>query len=253
MKKLLPISVIAIFAVAPTFADNITASSTCTNGVLGTYTGPANIEANFDPNTINTTWYSNGTAMTVDSAYQTCTYAAPLTPPTPAPRAGYEFNGWKIRPECKIPSSLVSNNGSSYAAKNFNDNNDGSVATYGINQPGEWGVSWENGDKVLGKALCSAHSGDNHNYTWSGTSSEWASDETTLTSASGEAKYCWCRVTDYMPSSDEQCSFSSPQWVLDYVDGSSRGCTNYCARYCAYRAQTLTVFRTPLFTGLVAQ
>ncbi|MBR4626022.1 MAG: hypothetical protein IKO56_10865, partial [Alphaproteobacteria bacterium] len=64
MKKLLPISVIAIFAVAPTFADNITDASTCTNGVLGTYTGPADIEANFDPNTINTTWYSNGTQLT---------------------------------------------------------------------------------------------------------------------------------------------------------------------------------------------
>ena len=122
IKQIVPICFTLSFIIFPnfTFADNITASSTCTNGVLGTYTGPADIEANFDPNTINTTWYSNGTQLTGNNIPATCTYDNALIPPTPADRPGYTFGGWSvIVPPCEIPSSLVSNDGGSKGYKDL--------------------------------------------------------------------------------------------------------------------------------------
>ena len=243
MKKLLPISVIAIFAVAPTFADNITASSTCTNGVLGTYTGPADIEANFDPNTINTTWYNNGTAMTVDSAYQTCTYAAPLTPPTPADRPGYVFNGWRLK-LCLIPSSLASTNGSSYGYQNDRTGADGAdsgnTSDYGLTEDNTWGLTWSSGDKVVGEAICSQTSGT------------WATAGTPDTTGAGTTQYCWCRATGYIASGESQCNLSSPSWVV-ISNWSVSGCAHDCAKYCEHYVQINSGFRAAVFTGLVAE
>ena len=248
MKKLLPISVIAIFAVAPTFADNITASSTCTNGVLGTYTGPANIEANFDPNTINTTWYSNGTAMSGNGVPSSCTYAAPLTPPTPEDRPGYVFGGWKLK-RCEVPGTLVSTNGSSRYAYGWSGgagfcyiNNRGaedncSDANFSDMTVYEWKVKWANGDAVIGESVLTNNAGVQG---YIGTPD---------TSTSGGK--CWCRAKSYIQNGSELCNFVSASWVF-YGDDSSSGCARSCALYVQsdiYNAN----FRQTVFTGLVAQ
>ena len=225
-----------------TFADNITAVSTCTNGVLGTYTGPADIEANFDPNTINTTWYSNGTQLTGNNIPATCTYDNALTPPTPAPRAGYVFGGWTLKPPpCEIPSTDVSNNGNAYASKRLNGGGDityggATAATYGITEPGEWGVSWSNGDKVTGVALCSQTSGG-----------------TPYETGSGDSRYCWCKATHYTANNAQQCSLSSPSWVyyLSYL--SAAECASGCAVNCAYTVMYGSSLRAALFAGNIAQ
>ena len=235
MKKLLPISVIAIFVVAPTFADNITASSTCTNGVLGTYTGPADIEANFNPNTINTTWYSNGTQLTGNNIPATCTYDNALIPPTPEDRPGYVFGGWSVIVPCLVPASLIGNNASAF---------------YGqrpmVDYIGSWNTSWSNGDKVVGEAICSGHYGNNHNDQYGGDSADWISTEEVLLNAEGEKKYCWCKATSGNTGNGFQ-SVASSSWVFSNDYGGADDCANDCAVLCAYRVFDNADFRRAVF------
>ena len=179
IKQIGPICFLSIISISPTFAYTLIPTPvSCDNSVLNTTTGPASLEANYTANTIGTTWYSDGVQLTVDNAATSCTYDTAMTLPTNPTKPGYEFNGWKIRIQFNIPSTDVSNNGNAYAAKRLNGGRDytnggDTAATYGITQPGEWGVSWSNGDKVTGVALCSQTSG-----TWAttGTPDETGSD-----------------------------------------------------------------------------
>ena len=238
IKQIVPICFTLSFIIFPnfTFADNITASSTCTNGVLGTYTGPADIEANFDPNTINTTWYSNGTQLTGNNIPATCTYDNALTPPTPEDRPGYVFGGWSvIVPPCEIPSSLVSNDGGSKGYKNDSTSPFGAyslnTSDYGLTQDNTWGVTWSNGDKVVGEAICSQTSGT------------WATAGTPDTTGAGTTKYCWCRATGYIASGSSQCSLSSSSWVFNRDRGSADSCAHNCAGNCAGYVYDTSDFR----------
>ena len=165
-----------------------------------------------------------------------------MTLPTNPTKPGYEFNGWKIRIQCNIPLTDVSTNGNARASKRLSDGiiwtNGGATAeTYGLEQPGEWGVSWSNGDKVTGVALCSQTNGM---YRRTGTP-----DET----GSGETKYCWCKATHYTANNAQQCSLSSPSWVLASVGD----CAGLCASSCANVIQDDSVFRAALFGSNVAQ
>ena len=250
MKKLLSASIIAIAFALPAFADTPTlipaTNPGCNQAVLNTTEGSAALEAIYTPNTIGTTWYSDGVQLEVDSAATSCTYDTEMTLPTNPTKAGYEFNGWKIRIPCNIPSTDVSNNGNAYAAKRLNggtDNTSGGVtaATYGLEQPGEWGVSWANGDKVTGVVLCSQTSGT---YLHTGTP-----DET----GSGETKNCWCKATHYTANNAQQCSLSSPAWVFYYGSGSAANCADLCASYCANDVRNGSALRAALFGSNVAQ
>ena len=70
----------------------------CTNSTLDKYTGTANAEIDWQPNTINVTWFDGDTQLDVPSNAQSCVYDGTLTvPPAPAARPGYTFNGWKVR------------------------------------------------------------------------------------------------------------------------------------------------------------
>ena len=149
-------------------------------------------------------------------------------------------------PACTIPSTDVSNAPNAYAAKRLNGGTDytyggATAATYGITQPGEWGVSWSNGDKVTGVALCSQTSGTYQN---TGTP-----DET----GSGETKYCWCKATHYTANSAQQCSLSSPSCVFYGDRGAVSYCAGHCADNCATGVLNGSAFRAAVFTGLVAQ
>ncbi len=160
--------------------------------------------------------------------------------------------------QCLIPSSLVSTNGSARAAKSLDGTGDdmlgGATAeTYGLTEPGQWGVSWSNGDKVVGEAKCSALPGNNHNMQWGGNSADWTATESELTNESGESQYCWCRATGYIASGAEQCSLSSPAWVFILNHVSAANCATDCAKRCAYRVHAYSSFRPALFGGLVAE
>ena len=81
----------------PTFATGISgASAPCDNATLAKYTGTADIEINWEPNTINLNWYDGDTKLTVANSAQSCVYDSTLTVPQQPTKPGYTFNGWKV-------------------------------------------------------------------------------------------------------------------------------------------------------------
>ena len=138
----------------------------------------AALEPDFHANTINTTWYSNGEQLTGNNIPGTCTYDAALTPPTPAPRAGYVFNGWTLRvpaapvvTDCGISELSHNIDYSAYAAKRLDGGDDftsggATAATYGITQAGEWGVTLSYG-KITGVSSCNSSIPETYTY-WYG-------------------------------------------------------------------------------------
>ena len=170
-----------------------------------------------------------------------------MTLPTNPTKPGYEFNGWKLYvPPCLIPSTDVSNAPNAYAAKKLNGGSDitnggATAATYGITDPGEWGVSWSNGDKVTGVALCSQTDGT---YATTGTP-----DET----GSGTTRYCWCKATHYTANNAQQCSLSAPAWVFYSYYYSVAECAYDCAYYCSSLLLSNSVIRAAVLGPYVAQ
>ena len=258
LKQIGTICFLTIFFISPTFADDeptlIPTPASCNNSVLNTTEGSAALEAIYTPNTIGTTWYSDGEQLEVGDAATSCTYDTAMTLPDNPTKAGYEFNGWKII-RCNIPSTDVSGPPNAYAAKRLSGDDvawgGATAATYGLTERGQWGASWSNGDKVTGVALCSAESGNDHGHQWGGNSSDWTSDETTLTSATGEPLYCWCKATHYTDSGSSQCPLSSLAWVFQhYYPG---GCWYNCALDCATSLRNFSNFRVALLGRYVAQ
>ena len=75
-----------------------TASAPCTNNTLETYSGNSNLSADWQPNTINLTWYNEQEKLTVQQSAQSCVYDGTLSIPATQPtRVGYTFAGWKVR------------------------------------------------------------------------------------------------------------------------------------------------------------
>ena len=86
----------------PVYATGIAPSDTgdnmCIYNVLNTYTGPANLTAGWQANTIQLKWYNGDQQLNVQSAANNCTYDSGLTIPSTAPtKTGYTFAGWKIK------------------------------------------------------------------------------------------------------------------------------------------------------------
>ena len=71
-------------------------SAPCDNDTLNKYTGTANVEINWEPNTINLNWYNGDEKLTVANNAQSCVYDGTLTVPTQPTKPGYTFNGWKV-------------------------------------------------------------------------------------------------------------------------------------------------------------
>ncbi|MFQ6704511.1 MAG: InlB B-repeat-containing protein, partial [Alphaproteobacteria bacterium] len=76
---------------APAFSY-VTNSSQCDNDVLSTYTGPANLTANWQGNNISVTWYNGDTEYDSNQ----CTYGGELDVPTAPTKTGYTFKGWRV-------------------------------------------------------------------------------------------------------------------------------------------------------------
>ena len=263
IKQIVPICFTLSFIIFPnfTFADNITASSTCTNGVLGTYTGPADIEANFAPNTINTIWYSNGTQLTGNNIPATCTYDNALIPPTPAARPGYVFGGWIAKSGCNLSNVSFMNNGDydtypAWGAYVSNDNTrgymsdwqwtEGTTGPTGLTEPGTW-VAHMGNTTVFGTSYCSAknvggHGYNDYNYYYGDNPSDWFATYGELTNASGPKQYCWCKATRYTIDGESSCPVTTSNWVFygpvyDYQHyqlgmTNEEACANSCSLYC---------------------
>ena len=84
------------------FATDVSGGEMCDTDVLNTDTGPVNLRAEFEPETINLKWYNGDTHLTVPNASNTCTYDDAISLPTNPTKPGYKFNGWKAIPGTRV-------------------------------------------------------------------------------------------------------------------------------------------------------
>ena len=239
MKKLLLPSIIAMLAV-PAFADTVTTlpnNAVCNETNLGTSSGTADIEVAWEANTITTQWYTGYGENTVAASATTCTYDGTINLPQTNPtRAGYAFNGWKLRQQCSFSNLNTSSNGTASAARELDGSNTSStggatVSTYGLSSAGDWGVTFSNG-YATGISFCSDASGGSN-----------------PGSTSGE--HCWCKATAYTLNGGTSCQVtqSHNSWVevpVAAIEGIS-SCVNFCAGQCAANARTSSSYRLAMF------
>ena len=252
MKRLLIILSLFIFTI-DSFATGISGgtSAPCDNDTLNKYTGTANVEINWEPNTINLTWFNGDTELNVASASQTCTYDGVITvPPAPPQKLGYTFNGWKI-PKIDF----------------------GTIPT---TQPGieRWSIGWyeneiycvhdDTGTGVFPHVSCESDNNFNelqphewktrHNhgdiYGVSGCSEDIGQDWKPGTPTIGSGQYCWCKAIGYKFANTTLIYLSLYNlpflYAYDYTD--DRQCQVYCAFRCSRSAETGSNFRRNLFT-----
>ena len=101
MNKKILIPVLTAVLVCPAFAE-ITNNATCNTTNLGqsNNNSTANVEANWNANTININWYNGDTRV----AQNTCTYDGSITLPTEPTKPGYTFAGWRLRNAPAVPN-----------------------------------------------------------------------------------------------------------------------------------------------------
>ncbi|MCQ2568192.1 MAG: InlB B-repeat-containing protein, partial [Alphaproteobacteria bacterium] len=153
-------------------------------------------------NSISLTWDGGGTPSS-------CTYGSTFDVPTPTPREGYVFTGWRVNQAagCSLSgldpsigtdwdethtrwkpiSSLGYTMADEFGTENSSDLNSG-----------EWVVTFDYGT-VKGMAICRSIDGS------------WA---TPGTPSDTDGKYCWCSATNYTPNGGNQCNVASPSWVF---------------------------------------
>ncbi|MFQ6727488.1 MAG: hypothetical protein ACLRFF_04015 [Alphaproteobacteria bacterium] len=217
----------------------VTDSSQCDNDVLSTYTGPANLTANWQGNNISVTWYNDDTQYASNS----CTYGGNLTMPSSIPtKTGYTFKGWRVKPaQCSL-SGLDPSIGTSWDAtharwKQIYPTDGYTMAdAFGTENSsdlnnGEWAVTFSYGT-VNGMAKCSNTNGS---YATPGTPSDT------------DGKYCWCQATNYTPNEGNQCNVASPSWVFRSAYESASECAFDCAGSCVYIVINYAFFRRAVF------
>ena len=244
----------------------MTNSSQCDNDVLSTYSGSANLTANWQGNPITVTWYNDDTQYASNS----CTYGGNLTMPSSIPqKTGYTFRGWRVKQgnsggqqaqQCTFASSVCGLTGGQvdsisyyddwdetdgYAAYDFNStylhsNGNPRYASYS-GEPGDWLTLDENDGLVRGIASCNSTAPNTTLVHWYlGVSDQavysYANSDVmrpgNAFSKSNTGRYCWCKMTSYTPSGGETCNTSNSCWV--YLRGGT-DCGDYggCAIQCA--------------------
>jgi hypothetical protein len=277
MKKITLTSILALCMACPAMAniDKDASSATCDNATIGTTTGPANLQADWTANTINLKWYNGENEIEIanNAAQKTCTYDRSITlPDTPTSPAGYTFGGWKVRIPTFDLSSLaqyINTNGSAYYAHGWAFNADycfaygdgtvgGSGAQVCTSEPGisdlalyEWKTVFAYGT-IRGEVYCSGKSGNNHNKQWGGNSSDWIATESELTSADGDKKNCWCKLTGFDAKGDgTYSSVGASSWVfkgnISYDRGDATDCPRYCAKDCGSALKSYSAFREAMY------
>jgi len=219
------------FFIIPTFATEINNPATCDSGTLSTDTGPTNLRANYESNTLNLKWYDeNDNLLTVPSASNTCTYGGTINLPEPPHKKGYTFKGWKVVFDLSaLDSDIGCVGGSVY---NSYEHTWISVYSYGT---------------ISGRSLCSVTSGT--------PATAGVPDENTP-----NGKYCWCRADTFSPS-DSNILYEKlvpSSWVFAATmpstnetsaeDFCANRCTDHCLSYiCLTNDPYFFSFRRALF------
>jgi len=285
MKKFLMVLFGMMFACNVYATTDIPSTATtgdCDETTLGTYSGSADLEIKWEPNTIPIRWYDNNTA--IQNAQNTCNYDDVLTVPTPPSRNGYNFTGWKVRPMMDFSTLTSLETGSERWGKGYSLNSGADYCYYDVGTASytvancktnsgfstlnrqEWKVKFNSGNTkgiLYGSAHCSAKNGDYHNWTWPAADyADWLTTYNQLENISGKKIYCWCQATGWQPensdiiyTNSDSLSYgntefsSSSAWVFRYGYGSANYCTQICAEDCAHPALTNSAFRRALFVG----
>ena len=224
---------------APAFSY-VTDSSQCDNDVLSTYTGPANLTANWQGNNISVTWYNGDTQYDSNS----CTYGGNLTMPSNIPtREGYTFKGWRARQASNSNSNSEQIPSLSNVDIEENAEDTSFISHYGwenadlggpsLSQDGTWGAAFNYGT-VIGDAMCS-----------------YVSEESSEPTDDYSGENCWCRVSEYIASDENSYDVSSLPWVMLTDLGDQ--CRYSCAQNCAEAVENNSVFRTVLYGGTISQ
>ena len=244
--KVLFASILALFLAVPAWATGeLSAPATCDTTDLGVSSGTLNVDLVWQANTINTTFYDNGTQLTGNNIPTSCNYDGTITLPAALSKPGYTFGGWRVK-RCLIPSALIGTYGisrgnrSDSTAPNFhvyfaND--------YNLTEDNTWGVTWENGDKVTGVAFCST-TNDGKSYGQPG-------NPGTIGGYAVGGQHCWCQATHYTANAAPKCRLASPVWMF-YDSLTADSCASGCANYCAFEAQSEFTSQAVLFGGNVA-
>ena len=263
LKPVCFVAVLSIFAVPSysTTPPDLPSGALCNEDNLNTDTGPVDIEVTWEPNTINTTWYSEGTQV---SGPASCTYNAAMTLPSTRPtREGYTFAGWRLNQcmnhyACGMTVNLVDIaptndathirwkplNGSSgytmtdvYGTENSDDLNNGEIS-----------VSFSHGT-IKGIVTCNTSTPTNgwdtiqQGFVAGTMTNEQAIDilsscysgaiqpgNTFTSGATGQN--CWFKMTSYTPLNESQCLIPSAPWmfVTGLLDGTE-DCASNCAQF----------------------
>ena len=266
------LSIILISAPAFSYVTN---SSHCDNDVLSTYSGSANLTANWQGNPITVTWYNGDTQYASNS----CTYGGNLTMPSSIPqKTGYTFRGWRVRQaaSCSFASQVCSLTGSAVNALTYDDNDDTAYgyyshdgqykeneSTYGLTAGG-WAVKDTNGGVIKGIASCNSTNSNLWDTVMDGVMTEeqamntlWGTCNTdtfrpsntfnATASGQGNDQYCWCKMESYTPFGESACNVASPSWVLYWVSEDASECAEACVFYCATIVRYSAVFRRAVF------
>ena len=164
-----------------------------------------------------------------------CTWGGSMTDIQHPTKTGYSFLGWALE-VCLLPSELVSTNGNAYGSKSPDGSQNYNIVPYDITESGQWGVSWANGDKVMGQGFCSSTTGESQGQVG-----------TPDTNSTGQS--CWCKLTNYTANGSNSCDLQSSSWIFAYT---GPGCDTACASDCAYYVKSHSNFRTAIFGNNVA-
>ncbi|MFQ6696183.1 MAG: hypothetical protein ACLRFQ_02750 [Alphaproteobacteria bacterium] len=178
-------------------------------------------------NTVELHWYDNDTELRVPTTSQSCEYGGTFDVPTPTPREGYVFTGWRVR-LCSLSGLDTSidapEDATHYRWKPIDPTTTnaytmadhfGTENSSDLNN-GEWAVTFSYGT-VKGKAKCSSTKGS------------WYAPGTP---SDTKGHYCWCQATNYTPNGGNRCNVASPSWV--YFDETWVEDASVCAGNCAF-------------------
>ena len=279
MNKLCLFSVLTAMCVNAAYATGISGDATsaqCVEPTLGRYEGTANLQAEWEANTVQLSWYSNYTKINPTDAIDDCEYSGALTRPTNPSRVGYTFKGWTVSPKVEFSTlSLGSLTAISYGkGENLSNHSDycwyyDTTDHYGYDicnmgeftelQQYEWKQPFANGT-VYGMAHCTAKPGDDHSGNWpaanrsdfTATLDEMNAYDTAHSSE--EKKYCWCQATGYKATNQStiQRPLSSLAWVFLLDRGSASDCAYNCAAFCAIYVRRNSAFRAAVLAPATA-
>ena len=170
--------------------------------------------------TETTNWYID------TEVYQTttCESGGDITVPTEPTKYGYTFQGW-------IPAV--------YDMSTLDKSINGTSST---NSGKNWRVIFPYG-AVYGVSLCSPTPQP-------GTS--WYTIDDPVDTETGSGRYCWCRVTEFIPTGSRIIyEPKSSLWAFARDFGSASACASNCSYYCGHDVRNYVALRAGLF-GSVA-